>query len=207
MMPRATVRCIHGIPTTQCAPCIERMLREPVPQEPFRVDAKGINYLTLRPPHDGRVSVIALRDGAVLTDTCERDLRNIAETEELRSKFKQAVGEAGYLFYPGYSLSIREDDSELGPANCHACRQPVSFENSSAGCSMCRYYACTCGHCLCGYTLTNWQGQVFRQHPPLPISVAVRREYVRAYRFLSGLRGRREPKPRVQRISIEIEWG
>jgi hypothetical protein len=85
----------------------------------------------------------------------------------------------GHLFQPDRPLTFREQ-IEVGPARCRKCRAVLEVGIGLLGCTVCKYYACRCGTCLCGYPGgRNWQGKMIPPFPTLPCSLDERVEYVR----------------------------
>jgi len=110
-------------------------------------------------------------------------------------RFQQAALCLGFLFRPQQSLTQREDRPGEGLPPCHYCRIALSCENGSLGCTQCKYYACICGRCLCGYEGRNYRGEFFKQHSSLPISREQRLECVRVARW-------EERQTRVYRLPV-----
>jgi hypothetical protein len=177
---------MSGIPSSQCARCLEEAERAPLPADPLRSKPDGTPVLILR---TSSVPIAKALTPHGLSDIEISELQSEADSwgyANIRSLLSEVAQHRGFLFVPKYPLTTREQLSDVGPSHCYHCRSLLSLETGSLGCSACRYYVCTCGRCLCGYTGRNWKGELFSQFPPLPIAREQRLEYLRAFRFLGA---------------------
>jgi len=182
--------CKHGVDERYCALCREAAETEPLRPEALVVTSDGNPALLLRPRSDsGNASALVLDNGVGrLAALGLGGVRPIGPTTGLGSRpqilaqFHAVALQMGYLFHPERALTAREQTDE-GPGRCYHCHIELSLEKRSLGCTRCRYYACRCGRCLCGYTGKNYLGQLFSQFPALPIPRSQRLEFVRIVRF------------------------
>ena len=179
--------CKHGVDTRYCAVCQQAGETVPIRTGALQVTREGrpVMVLTTRPGStdvaalmlDGASARLATLEGSTLGAPSSAFDRRAA-----LDQFRRVSMTLGYLFQPENALTTRELTAE-GPPWCYSCHTELSLAKQSLGCTQCRYYVCHCGRCLCGYTGTNYLGQVFRQFPSLPIPRKVRLEFVRVVRF------------------------
>jgi hypothetical protein len=176
-------KCIHGLDTRFCSICRQADDRALLPVQPLRVTSDGHIVVVLRLLPEG-AKIFQLGDSVGLRVVDVQDLRVLADSSAAlvdKKRFVQEAAERGYLFLPSHPLTHREQ-TDVGPTHCYHCKVILSLETGALGCKQCQYYVCGCGRCLCGYTATNWMGQLFSQHPELPITREDRVEYIRIFR-------------------------
>jgi len=176
-------KCIHGLDSRFCGICRQADDRAPLPVQPLRVTSDGHIVVVLRMLTEG-AKILQLGDDLGLRVVGLPDLRALADASAAlvdKERIVQAAAERGYLFLPTDALTYREQ-IDVGPTHCYHCKVVLSLETGALGCRQCHYYVCRCGRCLCGYTGTNWKGQLFSQYPDLPIAREDRVEYIRVFK-------------------------
>ncbi len=187
-----TSRCKHGLDPRFCAECQKAIETEPLPPDALRLTLDGKPGLVLRMESGSENATALVLEGAVgriVSVACSaflafESMAGFDRQQALEQLHTVALG-MGYLFHPERALTLREQTEE-GPTHCYECKTELSLEKGSLGCRQCQYYVCRCGRCLCGYTGRNYQGDLFTQSPPLPISRKERLEFVRVVRFCAG---------------------
>jgi hypothetical protein len=186
-MTLVSAKCKHDIDRRFCAFCREAVEREPLQAAPLMITESGQAVLVVRHFENGVVRVINPVLTPALVETSSACLRPFPDSKsnmDAREVLLRVVLDEGYLFIPKQPLTFRERFDDVGPPHCYYCKTVLALDSGTLGCTRCRYYVCGCGRCLCGYTGTNWQGQLFSQCPALPIPREDRLEYVRAFRYL-----------------------
>ena len=127
----------------------------------------------LRIPRDGR--------GMELTECPVEELHSCRSAEisaSLEAQVREFALREGHLFVPGQRLTYRESTPE-GPPQCWHCKQTLSYERGSLGCTKCRSYVCQCGTCWEGFPggLT-WKKEYRGPQGPPPVPPSERRWYV-----------------------------
>jgi hypothetical protein len=195
--------CKHGLDQQFCALCTNNLRIEPLDDDAIRINNTGKYFILLRKSNNESQNKGFYLDSQIIGSVSNFEIsnstvvnKNNEKNHAILKRFKEVALEKGFLFIPSHPLTRREHESE-GPPRCFKCHTILDFESEALGCSICRYYACRCGRCVCGYEGRNYLGQHFKQLPPLPISREDRLEYIRIVRLLEKLDGSHLPRPCV----------
>lgn len=187
------MNCKHGIDQQFCSICTKEHEIEPLDDDTVKLNSDGKYYVLLRDSHNENQNRGFYLENQIIEPVSFLEISNSIVVNiddkanvDILKAFEEAALGKGLLFIPKHPLTHRENEP-IGPSKCHRCHELLDFESGSLGCSVCRYYACRCGACLCGYEGVNYLRQYFKQLPPLPISREDRLEYIRIVKLLKRI--------------------